>query len=442
MKIKALSRASIQAPGSEAKQPRNLDPALHPFERAREYTRALNATKMERMFAAPFIAQLGKGHVDGVYTMAKDPNALERFASGSGDGVVKVWDLTSRDEIWQTSAHENIIKGMSWTRDQKLLTCASDRSIKLFDPYNTTTGSAPVATWLGANAFTSLSHHRSNNAFAAASGVISIYDLEKQNAPPDVLKWPNSTDTITNVAFNQVETSILASTATDRSVVLYDLRTGLPIHKTLLNFASNAISWNPMEAFNFAVANEDHNVYIFDMRKMERALNVLKGHVAACMDVEFSPTGEELVTASYDRTVRLWSRTKGHSRDIYHTKRMQRVFSARWTPDSKFILSGSDDGNIRLWRANASKREGIKSAKQRTALEYNEALSERYAHMPEIRRIKRHRHVPKVIKKAGEIKSEELKAIKRRQENERKHTKKQFSKRRAEREKMVLANEK
>lgn len=79
-----------------------------------------------------------------------------------------------------------------------------------------------------------------------------------------------------------------------------------------------------MEAFNFAVANEDHNAYIFDMRKMDRALNVLKDHVAAVMDVEFSPTGEELVTASYDRTIRLWNRATGHSRDIYHTKRMQR----------------------------------------------------------------------------------------------------------------------
>lgn len=38
-----------------------------------------------------------------------------------------------------------------------------------------------------------------------------------------------------------------------------------------------------MEAFNFAVANEDHNIYIFDSRKMKRALNVLKDHVAAVM---------------------------------------------------------------------------------------------------------------------------------------------------------------
>lgn len=196
-----------------------------------------------------------------------------------------------------------------------------------------------------------------------------------------------------------------------------------------------------MEAFNFAVANEDHNVYIFDMRKMNRALNILKDHVAAVMDVEFSPTGEELVTASYDRSVRLWSRASGHSRDVYHTKRMQRVFAARFTPDSNYVLSGSDDGNIRLWRAQASQRTGVKSARQMQKLEYDAALVERYQHMPEIRRIKRHRHIPKQVKKAGEIKNEELAAIKRRIENERKHSKKGLIKRRPEREKMILGTE-
>jgi len=113
-----------------------------------------------------------------------------------------------------------------------------------------------------------------------------------------------------------------------------------------------------------------------------------------------------------------------------------------FTPDAQYVLSGSDDGNIRLWRAEASKRQGIKSARQRQKLEYDKALVERYKHMPEIRRIKRHRHVPKQVKKAGEIKAEEIKAIKRRQENERKHTKKGLKKRRSEREKMMLTAEK
>jgi WD repeat and SOF domain-containing protein 1 len=279
--------------------------------------------------------------------------------------------------------------------------------------------------------------------FAAASSVISIYDLSRpSSSPSQTLHWPTSVDTITSVAFNQSETSILGSTALDRSVVLYDLRTSSPVHKLVLKLASNKITFNPQETFNFAVANEDHNAYIFDMRKTDRALNVLKDHVAAVMDVEFSPTGEDLVTASYDRTVRLWSRQSGRSKDIYHTKRMQRVFSATFTPDSKYVLSGSDDGNVRLWRANASDRSGIVSARQRSKLEYDKALIKRYSHMPEIRRIQRQRHVPKPIKKAGEIKREELAAIKRREENVRKHTsKKDLKPRMPEREKMILTRE-
>lgn len=118
------------------------------------------------------------------------------------------------------------------------------------------------------------------------------------------------------------------------------------------------------------------------------------------------------------------------------------VFSAKFTPDNKYILSGSDDGNIRLWRSNASDRSGVKSARQRTKLEYDQALIKRYSHMPEIRRIKRQRHLPKPIKKAGEIKNEEVAAIKRREENIRKHTSKANLKaRQNERQKMILTHE-
>lgn len=395
------------------------------------------------MFAAPFVAQLGRGHVDGVYKLAKDPASLERVASGSGDGVLKVWDLPSQDEVWQVQAHENLVKGMCWTQDQKLLSCGTDKTVKLYDPYNTPSNSAPVNTWLGEGAYTAITRHRTHPTFAVASSVISLFDINQPSSvPTQTMQWPTSIDTITALSLNQTETSILASTASDRSLVLYDLRTSSPLHRSILTLSSNAISWNPMEAFNLAVANEDHNIYLFDMRNLSRALNVLKDHVAAVMDVEFSPTGEELVSASYDRSVRLWKRNEGHSRDIYHTSRMQRVFTACWTPDNKYVLSGSDDGNVRLWRAQASARSGVQSARQRQKLEYDAALKERYSHMPEIRRIARHRRVPAQVKKAGEIKSEEIKALKRREENLRKHSKAKDTKRRSEREKMVLATEK
>lgn len=402
------------------------------------------------MFAAPFVAQLGRGHVDGVYALARDPKSLERVASASGDGVVKVWDLPSRDEVWQTQAHQNLVKGIAWTNDRKLLSCGTDRYVKLWDPYNTPSGSKPTATWAGTNSFSSLTLHRKDPAFAvAASSEIQVYDLNAPSATPiQSLSWPNSVDTINDLKFNQSETSILASCANDRSLIFYDLRTNSPLYKASLRMAANTLAWNPIEPFNIAVGCEDHDIYHFDMRmvndskKNKGALNVLKDHVSAVMCVDWSPTGQELVSASYDRSIRLWTPLKsGRSREPYHTKRMQRVFSCTFTGDSTYVLSGSDDGNIRVWRSNASERNGIKSARERQKLEYDQALKEKWKHMPEIRRIARHRHLPKVIKKAGEIKTEELQAIKRREENERKHTRKGQKNRRSEREKAVVAVE-
>ncbi|XP_057809853.1 uncharacterized protein LOC131026403 isoform X1 [Salvia miltiorrhiza] len=60
---------------------------------------------------------------------------------------------------------------------------------------------------------------------------------------------------------------------------------------------------------------------------------VHKDHVSAVMDIDYSPTGREFVTRSYDRTVRIFQYNSGHNREIYHTKRMQRVFCVKFRND-------------------------------------------------------------------------------------------------------------
>lgn len=427
MKIKTLSRSSdTYIPASSAelqRHPRNLDPALHPFEKAREYTRALNATKLERIFAKPFVGQLGNGHIDGVYCIARDPHNLGRVASGSGDGVVKVWDLATREESFTVKAHDNIVRGLTVTPSGQVLSCASDKSIKLWDVFSSSSkgaSSEPLQTYLAAQGLNAIDHHREDTRFATASSLVEIWDSTRSK-PISQLKW--GSEAVNTVRFNQTETSILASAGSDRSIVIYDLRTNSPVQKLVSTLSTNAIAWNPMEAFNFAAANEDHNVYLYDMRRMDKALNIYKDHVAAVMDVDFSPTGQEIVTGSYDRTIRLFKVNEGHSRDIYHTKRMQRIFCVKFTADSRFVLSGSDDGNVRVWRTNASDRAGIRSVRERTKLEYDEALKARYKNMPEIRRISRHRHLPTAVKKAKDIKRSELESIKRKEENQWRHGK-------------------
>jgi WD repeat and SOF domain-containing protein 1 len=54
-----------------------------------------------------------------------------------------------------------------------------------------------------------------------------------------------------------------------------------------------------------------------------RAINVHKDHVSAVLTLDYSPTGREIVTGSYDKSIRIFGFDHGHSREVYHTKRMQ-----------------------------------------------------------------------------------------------------------------------
>lgn len=75
---------------------------------------------------------------------------------------------------------------------------------------------------------------------------------------------------------------------------------------------------------------------------------------------------------------------------------MQKVFSVLWTTDNKYILSGSEDTNVRLWKANPSEKLGVVSEREKAKSEYRETLQQKFKYNEEIRRIGRI-HVPKYI---------------------------------------------
>ncbi|CAG8793427.1 14535_t:CDS:2, partial [Racocetra fulgida] len=114
---------------------RNIDPNLHPFEKAREYTRALNAVKLERLFAKPFVNALS-GHVDGVYCIAKHPLKLTTIISGSGDGELRIWNLSEQTTIWKVSGHKGIVKGVCCgpTKSNFYYSCGTDKTVKIWNP--------------------------------------------------------------------------------------------------------------------------------------------------------------------------------------------------------------------------------------------------------------------------------------------------------------------
>ncbi len=72
------------------------------------------------------------------------------------------------------------------------------------------------------------------------------------------------------------------------------------------------------------------------------------GHQGSVKSIAFSPDGKYMASGSQDKTVKIWSlelkkeltTLKGHKKA---------VISVSFSYDGKYLASGSDDGMIKLW---------------------------------------------------------------------------------------------
>lgn len=403
------------------KVPRNYDPALHPFEAAREYTRALNAVKLERVFAKPFVGCL-EGHRDGVSCFCKHPSQLSTLLSGAFDGEIRVWNLIYKTCTRNILAHDGIIRGIAFSLSGKnFISVGDDKTIKTWKSEKSSFNEEePINTVISKTIISGISHHRTQPIFATCGEVCQLWE-ETRNEPICTFKW--GVDSLYDIKYNPVQSNLLAACASDRSIILYDARETGPLRKVFMKLRTNKLSWNPMEAVTFTCANEDYNLYTYDIRKLRTPVNVHMDHVEAVIDVDYSPTGKEFVSGSYDKSIRIFEVSKGRSREVYHTRRMQRLTCMAWSLDNKYVISGSDEMNIRLWKAKASEKLGVLRPRERAALNYSEALKEKFSAHPQVKRIARHRQVPKHVYNAkAELRTIREKS-KRKEANRRAHSK-------------------
>ena len=343
-----------------------------------------------------------------------------------------MWNVATRTCLYQIQAHDTMCKGIGVTHTSTpyMVTCSSDHSAKLW-PFDVTleergrTGvvTAPARTFTFSEALTSLSCRRGAGEFCTGSvGGLQLWSLERGEA---VRTWETATDGILSVQFSPTETQLIAATGGDLSVSFYDIRGTEECARLTGVRRFNQVAWNPMQPYYFVACSDDWNVYSYDFRSMRKELLTYGGHLGPVLSVDYSPTGREFCTGSYDKTVRIFKSTSPFSRDCYHTQRMQKVYSVLFSGDAHYLFSASDEGNVRVWKAFASKTTKIVDRREEQRLNYAEALKKKFKHMPEIRRIRTHQHLPKELMFVKNTRRVMKESEKRKEANRAKHQKRE-----------------
>ncbi len=153
---------------------------------------------------------------------------------------------------------------------------------------------------------------------------------------------------------------------------LFNLATG----KKIRDFSEGhrdalyGIAYSP-SGEQLATAGYDRLIQLWNTETGER-LRTLKGHNGAVYGIAFSPDGRILASAGGDSSVKLWNTASGQRLDTFGQPTGEQFLTA-FTPDSRFVLAGGADKQIRMWRWTSSNQARI-----------NPLESVRFAHEDEI----------------------------------------------------------
>ncbi|KAF1967815.1 WD40 repeat-like protein [Bimuria novae-zelandiae CBS 107.79] len=96
-----------------------------------------------------------------------------------------------------------------------------------------------------------------------------------------------------------------------------------------------------------ASASYDRTVRVWETATGQ-CRSVLEGHSDLVNTVVFSPDGQLVASASYDRTVRVWETATGQCRSVLEGH-SDEVSAVVFSPDGQLVASASKDRTVRVW---------------------------------------------------------------------------------------------
>ena len=304
------------------------------------------------------------------------------LASASSDNMVKLWNLDG--ELIQTlKGHSWEVKDMSFSPDGKILASASwDNQIKFWNldvsdkpvietqtkvstatlsPNSETIAIANTETFnieiwnlegILINTLTGNKERISSLSFSPngqliVSGdwdkTIRLWDVEGEGVLFQVLKGHKAP--ISSVSFSP-DGQLFASGSLDKTITLWRVSNDSKLFQFFLQYSSdidevNRIAFSP-DSQSIISASKDNIIRFWKLDGTEPKLLPEDFQVT---DLSFSPNKKLLAFSSSDSTVRLWNGKI--LRTLYGHQ--DRVNSVSWRSDSLVIVTGGEDGAVKLW---------------------------------------------------------------------------------------------
>jgi WD40 repeat protein/tRNA A-37 threonylcarbamoyl transferase component Bud32 len=333
-----------------------------------------------------------RANVGKALAAAFSPDAT-LIAAGGDEGTIRVWDALTYREVKTMRAHAGAVTAICFSPDGRWLASAgADRTVKLWqigawdhstleflrrgsgDGRSSSIAFSPDSRWLASedgsvvdlwdlatgDRHVTLGGHFSRVtavAFApdgkmlASGSVDETVRLWKVPSGEPQGKLAGTPGVPYALAFSP-DGSTVATGSDDVRVMLWDVDSRTR-KRTLEGHVASIVglAFSPRNGRWLASASHDSTIQVWDLVTGEQA--TLRGHENRVISIAFSPDGQQLVSASWDQTVRLWTRTPRPAAEILDPNR-DRVCGLAFSPDGQLLATGGYDGTVCLW--NASER--------------------------------------------------------------------------------------